>query len=815
MRPTLPRLEDYSDSDFDQASWPAIERYRSLIQRAPQTPQDELRINRHRSWLRCALATALEKVSAESICAFWSERADELILKAWTMSGCDKLGYAMLALGKLGSRELNLSSDVDLILVRSDESTVDTKALRVFQALLSEYTEFGFVFRVDLTLRPGGEAGALVPSYSEFEYHYGYHGEPWERLAFVRMRVLAGEPALVKLIEDFTRKFSFRRHLDFTLLDELKNLRAKIRQEKYESRPGAYHLKLGVGGIRELELFVHALQIIHGGRHASLKTTSTTQALIKIQELGLLPSEECDELHASYWYLRTLENRLHAYEDQQNYVVDLNRLNPALPSDFADNLKKITSRVVAIADSLFGPDDIESVLPNDLNDQQQWLKENGFSLQSLTSTWPDLLAATALSRRSEKDEEARLIFLKGFVATLAESGVDRDLGLSLLLDFVKGTRAKASFFTLLNRETRFRDDLARLFSISPYLGSLLASRPELVDEFIFRKQADPPADLELLLEELAERRLLVELIASNQFLADRDLDQLSSNLSRNADGIVTDLLNRLSSQYDARDLSLIAMGKWGGRELGLRSDLDFVFITPHEPKPEENKLARRFLARITEAHRGGAIYAVDMRLRPSGHAGPLLLSEKSLASYLANEAAAWERQAYLRARALRDTSFSPAKVAADRGVSTEDLAELAMIRSKLFHPVREGEIDLKFTDGGLADVEFTTQIELLKRREFSIDASTSGMIKTLEQCDAEWASIGSELRERYRFLRGIEQLFQLTTSQSSSKLRTKSDEFRRLAMVMKCEAQDLESQIISQFRRIADLLISVRKGLQS
>ena len=818
---TLPLLEDYSPTDLERATWPAIERYRSLILRSPQEPPDELRIERHRSWLRCALATALDRAPARDVCEFWSDRADELILKAWALSGCDQLGYAILALGKLGSRELNLSSDVDLILVRADDSVVDTKALRTFQTLLTEYTEFGFALRVDLTLRPGGKAAALVPSYSEFEYHYGYHGEPWERLAYVRMRVLAGEPSLVAQIQEFTRKFSFRRHLDFTLLDELKMLRSKIRQEKFESRPGAYHLKLGPGGIRELELFVHALQIIHGGRHPALRTTSTTLALAKIKELALLPPQDCDELTESYWYLRMLENRLHAYEDQQNYLVDLNSHHPALPAGYASQLKLVTQRVSAIADSLFGPDTLESVLPENLDDQQKWLGANGFSSHSLTSTWPDLLAATALSRRSEKDEEARLTFLKGFVVTLAESGVDRDLGLSLLLDFIKATRAKASFFTLLNREVRFRDDLARLFSISPYLGSLLASRPELVDEFIFRKQADPSADLEILLEELAERRLLVELIASNQFLSDRDLGQLSENLTRNADGIVTDLLSRLRVDYDAPDVSLLAMGKWGGRELGLRSDLDFIFVTPNEPKPEEHKLAKRFLARMTEAHRGGAIYAVDMRLRPSGNAGPMLISESALETYLATEAAAWERQAYLRVRSLSSNGltsslgFSPAKTAAARGLTAVELDELSVIRSKLFHPARVGEIDLKFTDGGLADVEFTAQIALLKRREFSIDPSTSGMMKTLEQGEAAWASIGSELGERYRFLRSLEQLFQLTTSQSGSKLRTKSDEFRRLAKVMKCEAQELESQIIEQFQSIADLLMSVRKGSQS
>lgn len=801
---------------LSEIQWPAIQRYLAMMDRPATTDFDRLRLSRHSSWLRCAGATALESASAQHVCEFWSDRAEELILEAWRLSGCAENRFAILALGKLGSRELNLSSDVDLILVRADDADIDLKAIRKFQALLSEYTEFGFTLRVDLTLRPGGQAASLVPSLSEFEYHYGYHGEPWERLAYVRMRILTGDPALSDSIRSFTQKFSYRKHLDYTLLDELKNLRRKIRQEKFETKPGCFHLKLGPGGIRELELFIHALQIIHGGRQPALRTTSTTDAILTIKELKLLPSTECDELLKSYWYLRTLENRLHAFEDQQNYLVDLVNGHPALPESFADELRQVTSRVSAIADTFFGTGLQAPAFSGDLNDQQAWLNENGFSTASQTSTWPELLATTALSRRSERDEEARLFFLKSFAASLAESGVDRDLGLSLLLDFVKGTRAKASFFTLLNRETRVRDDLARLFSISPYLGSILASRPELIDEFIFRKQADPSSDLETLLEELAERRLLVELIASNQFLADHNLDQLSENLTLNADRICLDLLARLKVEYQAPSVSLIAMGKWGGRELGLRSDLDFIFVTPDEPLPEDHKLARRFLARMTEAHRGGSIYAVDMRLRPSGNAGPILISEDALQLYLSGQgsdarAAAWERQAYLRARPLERLNFAPAKVSAGCGLSPGDRTELKMIRAKLFQSGKAGEIDLKLTDGGLADVEFTAQIALLAHREFSIDPSTSGMMKGLESFDSSWAAVGPELRDHYRFLRLIEQIYQLTTSQSGSKMRVKSDEFRRLASVMKCESEELEAQIQSRFKKVTDLLRSVRK----
>lgn len=780
-----------------------------------------LRIERHRSWLRCAIATALDSASAEDVCLFWSKAADDLISRAWKQSGCEARGYALLAMGKLGSCELNLSSDVDLVIVRSDTSEADTKALRTFQNLLTELTEFGFCLRVDLTLRPGGTATTALPTLSEFEYHYGYHGEMWERLAYVRMRVLAGEPALVDAITSFTKKFSFRRHLDFTLLDELKALRTKIRQEKVETKSGAYHLKLGEGGIRELELFIHALQVIHGGRHASLRTSSTTGAIAKIRELALLPNEDCDFLRDAYWFLRTLENKLHAYDDQQNYVIDLNSDHPALPNGFAVRLRETSSRVKAIATSLFGEVSVAAIPALDA-DQSTWLEGLGFSKSSVTETWPALLGATALSRKSQRDEEARLLFLKGFVETLARDGLDRDLGLSLLLDFVKAVRAKASFFTSLNREIRVRDDLARLFSISPYLGNILVSRPELIDEFILRRRPEPSQDMDVLLEELAERRLLAELISANQFLSDLDLRQLGSNLTSNADSIATLLLSRLKEEYGPSEVELIAMGKWGGRELGLRSDLDFVFIVPGEPTANDQKVAKRFLARMTEPHRGGSIYAIDMRLRPSGQAGPILVSAPRLKSYLEgtdpNEtAAAWERQAYLRARPLAELAFHPAQIAMTRTLSEADLAELRMIRSKLFSPMKPGEIDLKLTDGGLADIEFTAQISLLARgpesgSELALDPSTSGMIQYLEGVDATWSSIGESLRDHYDFLRRMEQLYQLTTSQSGSKMRVKSDEFRRLALVMKTEPVALEAKLRDVFADVCGLLSSVRRN---
>jgi [glutamine synthetase] adenylyltransferase / [glutamine synthetase]-adenylyl-L-tyrosine phosphorylase len=830
------QLDDYSQAELNEASaWPAIARYLQIVQREGTSVGAQLRLRRHHLWLEAALATYFSpfedweksKAICRAACQHWSDAADSLIREAWNISGCETAGLGLLALGKLGARELNLSSDVDLIMVRPDDVAPDMRAFREFQNLLSENTEFGFCLRTDFTIRPGGRSSAAIPSLADFEYHYGYHGEMWERLAFVRMRLLEGPQALREGVQTFVQKFSFRKHLDYTLIDELKVLRSKIRAEKYDRLPNVFNLKLGEGGIRELELFVHSLQIIHGGRNPLLRTNSTAEAIHKIAQLQLLPSSDCHTLDSSYWHLRAIENRLQAFEDQQTYDVDLVRIHPGLTQELVFNLTSVRKQISEVTGSFFKtqatPSATESndnsvseivsatidSLPNDLAEQKDWLKHLGFDQSSQDDTWPNLIAATAISRRSQADEKQRLEFLEGFVIKLSKSRLDKDLGLSLLLDFVRSVRAKASFFTLLNKEPRARDELALLFSISPYLSSLLISRPELIDEFVYRRQAPLSQDFGTLLEELAERRLMSELISANQFLVDRDLGKLNLNLSATADSICTTLLERLNTELNAQKIGIISLGKWGGRELGLRSDLDFIFVTEQAPTAEEHKVAKRFLARLNEAHRGGSIYSVDMRLRPSGHSGPIITSQTDLLEYLKNKAATWERQAYLRARPLYSLPFSIGEIVSSRKLSQENVDELKSIRKQLFRQPQIDEVDLKLTLGGLADVEFTAQIALLYRQEYSLDPSTHGMILHLEDRVPCWAEFGPELRKQYNELRVIEQLFQLTTSQSGSKIRIRTDEFRRLALVLDSTPDQLAVHVKNLFTSIEQLLRKV------
>lgn len=798
-------------NNFD--AWPAIERYTQILrEKTAVEPGAILRFERHRAWLECAISTRDQSATAQEVCANWSRAADELIQSAWRESGCIDLPYAVLALGKLGSNELNLSSDVDLILVRQDDAEIDLTRVRRFHGLLSEMTEFGYCLRVDFSIRPGGKSSALVPSVSEFEFYYGNHGETWERLALVRSRWICGHRSTIESLRPFIQKYVYRRHLDFTLFDDLRHLRAKIREEHYQTnKKNLFHLKLGAGGIRDLELFVHALQVIHGGRRQSLQTASTDEALERFENAQILPKEEVEFLRSAYWRMRAIENCLHGYEDRQTYSIDFMTPPAAVTTAWVNDLPDLARKVHELTSSLLGATTkaLSAAEPS-----AERLGALGFNQQSIDETWPQLLQATALSRKTTRDEQARLEFLSGFVSALSEVGLDCDLGLSLLLDFVRATRAKASFFTLLNRETKLRNNLARLFSISPYLGSILSSRPEVIDEFILRRQASPNGDLDTVLEELAERRLLTELISANEFLDAFNIKVLMKNLTQCADDISLSLLSRLKAEYGESSIEILSLGKWGGGEIGFRSDLDFIFITDHEPTALDQKIAKRFVSRMTESHRGGAIYSVyeiDLRLRPSGHAGPILVEQSELIHYLKNEAAAWERQAYLRSRVLtRPTHRLIAETAAARRLSQTDREALADIRNRLFVGERAAELDLKLSRGGLADIEFAAQIALLEQQKIARDSSTETMIEYLEQLDTRWQKCGNILRAGHQELRKLEQVHQLATSTAGSKLRTRSDDFRRLALAVAQDQERLEERVRFVLKQNCEALDSIR-----
>ncbi len=798
---SLPELTSYSSEQLSSARLrsPAFANYERLLLLAETGPLHRIR---HKAWMECVMATYFATATTQVICAYWSQQADIILQRCWNECGLHEFDAVLFALGKHGAEELNLSSDIDLLLVAEPKHALEVeKRFRRFQQILHSPGAHGFCFRLDFDLRPGGKMGPLVTSPSQFQDYYWSQGETWERLALVRLRCIAGSVMLGRQISDLAKRFSFRKFLDFTLLDDLKALRTQVHQKGFVRKDGEIHIKLEVGGIRDIELFVHSLLVLNGGKASHLQLRSTSQALDILGERGILKPSEALQLKENYWYFRHLENSMQSIEDRQtHYLTDSALKLLGLPdrTEVGRHMEVVDQTVA----SLLGQVDLsQPQLPADEERQLQWLSELGFLDSTVSTAWPQLMAATALSHKNDRDERARQEFIYAFVTELSKhSKLDRDLGLQLLVDFVRATRAKATFFSMLLRAPRIIQDLARLFCLSPYLGSILSSRPELLDHFILQVDEPWSSDMERLLQQMSERKLLTELWSASQFLNDLNLQGLFARVTATADEIASQLLSQLRHEYPDSLIKIIALGKWGGEELGLRSDLDLIFVTPHAPRESDFKVARRFISRLTDPTKGGNLYEVDLRLRPSGQSGPLLVAADKLQDYWRDTAQAWERQAYLRARPI--TFELDKSVLIQKGVTSEELHELKRIRQKLLQAKSATAIDLKHVPGGLIDIEFVAQTALLVAKMPS-PASTLGMIDALGESSAEWHAASTRLTAIYMRLRQFEQMVGLSSAYKIAVLKPDSLDFKKASALLGATPEEawLELQTLTSDAR--------------
>lgn len=798
----IPDLLSYSDFELKlvREKSPQFQYYEQVISRSPQTVKEQLRVRRHKAWLKCVAAEALGKAPTSDVCAFWSDTADSILQEV-----CNRLSQsldcqlALFAYGKLGSQELNLSSDIDLVLISDNEMSVAPSFLRQFQAEIQELTDFGFCFRNDFDLRPGGRMGPLVPTADQFQDYYGNYGEAWERLALVRLRPVWGSQELIQTVLNFTEKFTFRKHLDYTLLSDLQSLRQRIHAQYFHrSHESQIDLKLGVGGIRDLELFVHTLQVVHGGRDPSLRKRQTQEALKVLSEKKILPESEVAFLQNHYWALRHWENLVQARSDQQTHLL----LKDQWPDAPFEQLRDTMKQCDQLVSGLLGKVNLqEKSVPATEAEQHHWLAQLGFPVGEITEVWGEMMSTTVLSRQKERDESYRLRFLFLFLTELSKYPQHLGRSLHLLKQFLRATRAKATFYSLFLAQENLISKLARIFSASPYLASLLCSRPELIDSFVYRNQESAnSSDPQILLDQLSERKLLSELVNGTDFINNLDLEQLTVHMTETADRIASDLLQLVNEETGCR-LDVLALGKWGGSELGLRSDLDFIFVTDEDPGEQHIKAARRFFHRLTESHhRGGSLYSIDLRLKPSGKGGLVVTSYQQLQDYLRSSADPWERQAYLRSRFLNPVrTVEPLLQAClQRSLSSEELQKLNEIRLSLLKNVSSSSqgLDLKYSEGGMVDIEFAAQAALLKTQSFSTPR-TEDQLRQLG-----W----KELMENYNFMRLVEQIHQAVVLTSTSFVQFDSDSFESTALLLREKRPALEQMVRSALNDSQHLL---------
>ncbi len=680
------------------------------------------------------------------------------------------------AMGKLGGAELNVSSDIDLVLLYPEEGETGgarpisnheffSRLARKLAATLSEVTADGYVFRVDLRLRPYGESGPLVASFDMFETYLITQGREWERYAWIKARVITGDRAdeLMALV----RPFVFRRHLDYSAFASMRELHRQVRVE-VERRDIADNIKLGPGGIREIEFIVQAFQLIRGGRDAALQRQPTLAVLPELAQRRLLDEEAVAALTCAYVFLRNLEHRLQYLDDQQTHVLpraaadreliakamgfhDYGELNAALEqhravvtSHFNDIFATAPPRKEGHAavweEALANPDSARV---------SELLQGLGYANPGEVQRRLATLRPSLRYRQMPAVSQARLDRLVPLALEAAAAQPNRDATFERMLHLLESVSRREAYLALLEQYPQALARVAELMSASPWAAQYLTQHPILLDELLDTRTLyaapDWPAltrglhaqldeadgDTEKQMDTLRHFKHVQTMhLLAQDLTGTLPLETLSDHLSDLACVILREVLHLAwpdvrQRHRDQPVFVVVGYGKLGGKELGYASDLDLVFLYD-DPAPEapENyaRLARRINHLLTTLTPAGILYETDLRLRPNGASGLLVSPLESFREYQTRHAWPWEHQALTRARfvageARIGSAFEEIRIALLRAPRDLPALRAAVIEMRLkmldAHPNTSGLFDLKHDRGGIIDVEFIVQYLVL------------------------------------------------------------------------------------------------------
>ncbi|MDZ4200913.1 MAG: bifunctional [glutamate--ammonia ligase]-adenylyl-L-tyrosine phosphorylase/[glutamate--ammonia-ligase] adenylyltransferase [Gallionella sp.] len=742
----------------------------------------------------------------------------------------------VIGMGKLGGGELNVSSDIDLIFVYAEDGETDgartlsnheffTRLGRKLINQINELTADGYVFRVDMRLRPYGDSGPLVMSFAALEEYLVSQGREWERYAWIKARVIApAEHPQIAELSKLTQPFVFRKYLDFGAIDSMRKLHAQIRQE-VQRRDRLNNIKLGPGGIREIEFTAQVFQLIRGGRDAALRFRPTQHVLQVLAKNGQLDGQVAAALDDAYIFLRNLEHRLQYLDDQQTQELpekpeDQSVIAQAMGyPDFPALLETLDvhrAKVGKQFEQIFGAQ------PSESNDISLWregctAEDLGVQLAALAYLAPGDSAQRLLQLRESNRyrqlpdvSRQRLDHLVPQFIKLSAQHPNPDDTLARLLSLLEGISRRAVYLAFLSEYPQALRLLTRLVSASGWAGEYLTQHPALLDELLdAREMYQPPQwqqindDLRTRLDDNSgdtERQLDVLRQAQQEqtfHLLAMDLqgllplEKLSDHLSDLADLMLRHVLRlswetaRKKHREEAR-FAIIAYGKLGGKELGYASDLDLIFLYDDDhPDAQENyaRLAQRINTMLGSYTSSGRLYETDLRLRPNGASGLLVSTVAAFDEYQRQNAWVWEHQALTRAR------FS----AGDRQVGTafEDIrhrvltqtrdqsnlrTEILSMRQKMLdgHPNDSGLFDIKHDRGGMVDIEFMVQYLVLAHAgQYPQLTANIGNLALL-QLAAELGLIPADLAERvrklYRDLRQMQHRMRLNNNLSPCRI---------------------------------------------
>jgi len=838
-----------------------------LLQQIQQcTTEDDLhktlRIFRLQQMVNIAVADIVLNISLnESLCRL-SELADQLIIGAlaWLTEFCqtkwgipkNRQGEVMpllvYGMGKLGGKELNFSSDIDLIFVYPNrgETTgvrrnVDNQQFftRLGQKLitaLNQKTVDGFVYRVDMRLRPFGESGPLVMTFNAMEDYYQEQGRDWERYAMLKARLI-GEGKYHRKLSSMLRPFVYRRYIDFSVIDSLRRMKMMIAQEV--RRKGlTNNIKLGAGGIREVEFIVQVFQLIRGGRVSALQQRNLLSVLPILVAEGELAEQSMLVLKNAYCFLRRVENIIQALHDQQTQTLPDSRLDQirilhilqnehcSTWAEFLDHLSFHMQGVHQEFIMLIGEQS-----PNNQGKNQHWQtlwdskwsdKESCDWIKKANSSWqPDQIWTRLSSFRS--DSEKRSIGSRGrhvleqliplLLCHLNEQNVEEVTLERTLLIFTK-VLTRTAYLELLFENEGALKHLIKLCRASSWLTEHIAKYPILLDELIDPKLLNnPPAlssyrnDLREVMLRIPEDDLEAQMDMLRQFkqaqhlrIAAADisnilpLTKVSDHLTALAEAIIEEVVN-LAWQHivqrfglptsiiaqDHKGFVVLGYGKMGGIELAYSSDLDLVFLHNSQKDEMTNgeksvpasqfyvKLAQRIMHIFNTRMSSGILYELDMRLRPSGNSGLLVVHIDTFNQYQLEDAWTWEHQALVRARCVYGNEILGDKFnLIRRGILSQQrdalmlFDEVRQMRDKMrthLDKSNDSHSDVKQGQGGLVDIEFLAQYLVLKHSflqpEVCVFSDNIRIFKQLNLCGIIDEQQKNILTESYCQLRDL------------------------------------------------------------
>lgn len=749
----------------------------------------------------------------------------------------DTQGYPqsliVIGMGKLGGGELNVSSDIDLIFAYENEGETQsedpisnqdffTKLGKKLIAVIDEITEDGFVFRVDMRLRPFGSEGALVSNLDALEEYYQNNGREWERYAWIKGREITGGNQVSKLLKPFV----FRKYLDFGAFASMRDLKIQI-QRDVNSKGMVDNIKLGRGGIREIEFIAQVFQLIRGGQDVSLQIKPTLEVLKLLKNKGLLPEKTVAELSEAYIFLRNLEHRLMYIEDAQTQDLPkteegktriFKAMNAANWDDFLNNLNHHRNLVQQHFDATFSEEkvdaqslDIEKNLWNGAFSEQDALsalRTLGFVDSAETLRRVQTLHQS--SRYLQLPEASRLRFdaLMPHVLSLAATRPNADVTLNRMIDLLESICRRASYLALLAEHQDALKLLVKLCSSSPWLSQYLTQHPILLDELLDTRTLYAAPDFAAMRTELQQRlaefdgdverqmdvmrhfkHAYVFRFAAQDINGELALETLSDYLSALAEVILSVSLtviwpNVRGKHRDAPKFSVIAYGKLGGKELGYASDLDIIFLYDDD-SPEAGEVYARFAQRINNWFNSltsaGLLYETDLQLRPDGNSGLLVSSIVAFREYQLHKAWVWEHQALTRARFVAGDpyigkAFEKIRIEVmmqTRGETTLK-TEISHMREKMraSQHIEAGQFDMKHSIGGIIDVEFLVQYFVMyyanKNKQLTENKGNISLLTTLAKLGLIEQKLAQKVVVAYRTFRQQQHLLKL---QGASKIQ--------------------------------------------